>query len=105
MPRKNRTSFNAKSASEAARKRWQKPREPEAPEVPTEEETPAQTLRRLSLDPKVPAYAQVQAAKALSMLPDVEAENHWRASPQVRPDYTPPTWEEILEVARKAGAV
>jgi hypothetical protein len=96
---RKRNKFDSEKARAAARKRWETKPEPPA------EETPADTLRRLSLDPNVPPYAQVQAAKALSQLPDVEAEQEWRDSVQVRPDWNPPTWDEVLEVARQAGAI
>jgi hypothetical protein len=102
MRKRTKGSFSSsEQAREAAKRRWEAKPESQV----SSEETPAETLRRLSLDPNVPAYAQVQAAKALSQLPDVEAEQEWRDSPQIRADYLPPTWDEVLAVARQAGAV
>jgi hypothetical protein len=47
----------------------------------------------------------VQAAKALAALPADDESTGWRASVQVRPDFEPPSWGEVLLVAKAAGAI
>jgi hypothetical protein len=96
MRKKERHKYNPQEASAAANKRWETARA-------RLEETPAETLRRLSLDPNVPAYAQVQAAKALGQMPAPEDEQEWRSSVQVRADFSPPTWAETILVAHDRG--
>jgi hypothetical protein len=66
---------------------------------------PWEVLRGIAGDKKVPAYSRTQAAKALMAQPAPEAEAEWRSSVQVRPDYEPPTWREVLLVAKAAGAL
>jgi hypothetical protein len=104
---KKRHSFNSKTAREAGRRSAEARRQAreEAPENTTEPETPAQTLRRLSLDKNVPAYAQVQAAKALSALEPPEFEERWMDSPQVQPGYTVPDWYETFSTAINYGCL
>jgi hypothetical protein len=57
-------------------------------------------------DPATAGYVRVRAAEALARLkPYDDASTDWRSSAQVRPDYSPPTWDEVLAVARQAGAI
>jgi hypothetical protein len=65
-------------------------------------------LTELLEDPQTPAYVKPRISAELRQLGSVadrESAQAWKTSVQVRPDYTPPTWDEVLEVARKAGAV
>jgi hypothetical protein len=41
----------------------------------------------------------------LSQLPDEEANQAWRESPMVRPDWKPPSMSELFVVAIDCGAV
>jgi hypothetical protein len=101
--RKRQHRYDSKSASEAAKKRWGAQPE-DTPEAPTIPSTPVETLRQLSLDPNVPSYARVNAAKALAALEPPEPEHRWQDSPQVQPGYTPPTWPEVIAYAKSIGA-
>jgi hypothetical protein len=128
LRKKNSTSFNKSSASAAAKARWARARSrvdperdsndgaegPRKPEhLPAENGTeldladlPRSTLVELLKDPATAGYVRVRAAEALARLqPDDEASSAWRRSAQVRPDYGPPSWDEVLDVARAAGAV
>jgi hypothetical protein len=128
LRKKNSTSFNKSSGSAAAQARWDRARlqaDPErdsndTPQGPHQAEAfasdngsdldladlPRSTLVELLKDPTTAGYVRVRAAEAVSRLqPDDEASREWRTSAQVRPDYRPPTWDEVLDVARAAGAV
>jgi hypothetical protein len=95
----SRRAVEAKAKKKAARERG------EIPFDPSEEVDPWVVLRSIAGDKKVPAYSRTQAAKALMAQPAPEAEAEWRSSVQVRPDYEPPTWPEVLAVAKDAGAL
>ena len=73
-------------------------------DIPLEQLGP-KVLRELASNPKTPESVRAQAAKALIDVPDENDEGDWRASVQVRPDYTPPSWEQVLRVAKEAGAI
>lgn len=65
---------------------------------------PVNVLREIANDKKNPAYARTQAVKALAQIaPEIEAE--WKRSVQVRPDFTPPNWPEVLRFAVSIGAI
>jgi hypothetical protein len=65
---------------------------------------PWDVLREIAGNKRVPAYSRTQAAKALQANPAPAAEAEWKSSVQVRADYEPPTWPEVLLVAKAAGA-
>ena len=93
-------------AREAAKKSAEKRRQNklEAEALATGEVDPWEVLRSIAGDKKTPAYSRTQAAKALMAQPAPEAEQEWRSSVQVRPDFEPPGWQEVLLVAKAAGA-
>jgi hypothetical protein len=68
------------------------------------DELPAAVLREIVSDVKTPQAVRVQAARTLADIPVEDDDGGWRASVQVRPDYKSPSWDEVLEVAREAGA-
>lgn len=72
--------------------------------IPLEELGPS-VLRELVSDVKTPASVRAQAAKYLADLPVEDDDGGWRSSVQVRSDYEPPSWDEVLLVAKDAGAV
>ena len=72
--------------------------------LPLEELAPA-VLRELVSDSRTSANVRAQAARILLDVPVEDDDGGWRASVQVRADYTPPSWDEVLVVAREAGAV
>jgi len=72
--------------------------------LPLEELGPS-VLRELVSDVKTPAAVRAQAARVLLDVPVEDDDGGWRASVQVRPDYKPPSWGEVLAVAKEAGAI
>jgi hypothetical protein len=65
---------------------------------------PRQRLIELLRDARTRPADVVAAAKALAALPEEKEEAGWRNSVQVRPDFEPPGWGQVLVVARAAGA-
>jgi Family of unknown function (DUF5681) len=71
-----------------------------------EPETPREILREIATNKRNPAYARAQAAKALSQLEsEYEQEHEWTKSVQVRPDWSPPTWEDVISDCLKDGSI
>jgi hypothetical protein len=67
---------------------------------------PRETLIELLKDPKTAGYVRVRAAEALHRIePEPSRTQDYRQSAQIRDDFTPPTWEEVLAVARQSGAI
>ena len=66
---------------------------------------PRQRLIELLRDPRTRSTDVVAAAKALSTIPVDDDTTGWKASMQVRPDFQPPSWSEVLTVAKEAGAI
>jgi hypothetical protein len=109
--KKNAGQFNSARAKDAARASWDKRRarakEQEEADGPVDVSSlPRNVLERLLKNPSTAPYVQVQAATALERMGPPEGEGEeWTRSVQVRPDYSPPTWDEVLKVAREAGAI
>jgi hypothetical protein len=117
---KTRGSFDPEAASKAARARWDRVRsqvDPEGTQVASAsgthrgeeldvENASRERLIEIANDPKAPHYAKVRANEILlRVAPEDEAQTSWQRSAQVCPDYRPPMWDEVLAVARAAGAV
>jgi hypothetical protein len=127
LRKRNRTSFDAEAASKAARARWDRVRAQAEAERDSSGRShgahpggeldpdngdldlanlPRETLVELLKDKKTAGYVRVRAAEALARLqPNDEASEEWRRSIQVRSDYEQPTWDDVLAVAREAGAI
>jgi hypothetical protein len=123
MRRKNRGQFNPERARRAAQARWA--RESESGDRERDSKfaahephgnggldennpvDPIQVLREIAADRGVKAYARTNAAKALAALEGSSERQGqpWQESPQVREDFVSPTWDEVLKVAREAGAI
>jgi hypothetical protein len=65
---------------------------------------PRQRLIELLRDSRTRSADVVAAAKALAAIPADDDSTGWRASTQVREDFLPPDWGQVLLVARAAGA-
>lgn len=61
-------------------------------------------LREIVESKATPPSVRAQASKYLLDAPDDDEEATWRNSVQVRPDYEPPTWPEVIGFARSIGA-
>jgi hypothetical protein len=70
-----------------------------------DEVDPWKVLEAIAGNKNVPPYSRVQAAKALQAMPAPEAAAEWRSSAQVQPGYTVPTWPEVVEFAKRIGAI
>lgn len=64
---------------------------------------PWAVVRGIASNKSVPAYVRTQAAKILMQLPAAPEEAEWKRSVQVRPDFSPPSWDEVRSVMDAAG--
>jgi hypothetical protein len=69
---------------------------------------PRERLIAVLDDPRAPHYARVQAAKELHRQlqeTELDEEHSWKTSVQVREDFVPPDWDQVMAVAVAAGSV